>query len=265
MARLRFRSDWFLEISPQALYETEFEAIIQQNVELLRDNAIIVPFKQTVYASEFESARADLALIDKDYREWWVIEVELLAHDLHRHVLPQVRTLADGRYGSEHAAALLRHKPDLDEDKLLTMMRGEQPQVLVVCNRYNEEWARELRSLGAAYIAFSLFRSDLDQDIFLLDGNLPRPRADHITRLTPAVGIPRFLRVLSPAALPPMPDGTITLLYEGKQTEWVKIDTANQCFLTSKSRFPISMRSSYVIVREGDGPLIIKEDEGKIR
>src|SRR5215212_6983126 len=102
MARVRFGGHWFPEISPKALYETEFEAVFMQNADLLRRDATVVPFKQTVYSAPFESARADLALVDNEYREWWVIELELIHHDLSGHVLPQVRTLAEGRYGLEH-------------------------------------------------------------------------------------------------------------------------------------------------------------------
>ena len=105
-------------LTPKAFFESEFEAVILQNVHLLCPNAILVPFKQTVFVSEYESKRPDLALIDLDYRFWWVIEVELASHSLSGHVVPQTRVLLEGRYGTEHIDALLRQKPSLDRDRL---------------------------------------------------------------------------------------------------------------------------------------------------
>jgi hypothetical protein len=44
--------------------------------------------------SEYGSKKPDLALIDRDYRAWWVVEVELAHHSLHHHVLPETTSRA---------------------------------------------------------------------------------------------------------------------------------------------------------------------------
>lgn len=259
MARLRHKDEWFIEIDPQAFFETEFEAVILQNVHLLCPNATLVPFKQTVFSSEFESKRADLALIDNDYRFWWVIEVELAHHSLASHVIPQTRVLVDGRYGDEHIDALLRADPSLDRNRLDAMMRGESPRVVVVSNRFDERWERELATIGVSYSVFNVFRSTLNNDIFLFDGHLPEESGDQLTVLTPAKGIPRFFRVHSPGALPIATGEAVQMLVNGRQTSWRRIDTKNQCYLAVEGRVTISADRPYIIERQDDGILIIRE------
>ena len=134
MPRLFHRGEWFVEISPTALAEAEFEALLIQNAELLRPDAVMVPYKKTAYAED-RSARADLAIIANDYREWLVVEVEMERHDLHRHVIPQIATLRNAIYDQEHAIYLAAKNPQLEQQKLSDMLRGEAPHILVVVNK----------------------------------------------------------------------------------------------------------------------------------
>lgn len=259
MAKLRHKDQWFIEIDPQAFFETEFEAVILQNVHLLCHDATLIPFKQTVFSSEYESKRPDLALIDNQYRFWWVIEVELASHSLSSHVIPQTRVLVDGRYGDEHVEALMRQAPSLDRARLEAMMRGEPPKVVVISNRYHERWERELGSIGVAYSVFNVFRSALNNDIFLFDGSLPEESGDHVTVLTPARGIPRFFRVHSPGALPVATGEALLMLVNGRQTRWRRVDIKNQCYLAVEGRVSINADRPYIVERLDDGNLAIRE------
>jgi hypothetical protein len=259
MARLRHKDEWFIEIDPQAFFETEFEAVILQNVHLLHPNAILLPFKQTVFSSEYESKKPDLALIDLEYRFWWVIEVELASHSLASHVVPQTRVLVEGHYGDEHVDALLRADPGLDRARLESMMRGEPPRIVVISNRYDARWDRELATIGVAYSVFNVFRSTLNNDIFLFDGSLPQEAGDQVTVITPAKGIPRFFRVHSPGALPVGSGEIIPILVEGRRTIWRRIDIKNQCYLAIHGRTTISADRPYVVERQSSGMLILKE------
>ena len=91
------RGDWYDELSPTALAESEFEALLIKNSRLIAPNCSVIPFKKTV-ESELGAARADLAAIADDYREWIVIEAELDVHSLPGHVVPQTRALRTGLY-----------------------------------------------------------------------------------------------------------------------------------------------------------------------
>lgn len=258
MARLRHKDEWFIEIDPQAFFESEFEAVILQNVHLLCPNAKLLPFKQTVFSSEYESKRPDLALIDLDYRFWWVIEVELASHSLSGHVIPQTRVLVEGRYGDEHVNALLRQDPSLDAVRLEAMMRGEPPQVVVVSNRYDARWDKELNAIGVAYSVFNVFRSMLNNDIFLFDGALPEQGGNQLSVITPAKGLPRFFRVHSPGALPVAEGRQVSILVDGRQTTWRRIDIKNQCYLAVEGRASLSSDQPYILDRSEDGNLSLR-------
>ena len=260
MARLRHKDEWFIEIDPQAFFETEFEAVIMQNVDLLCADATLVQFKQTVFSSEFESKRPDLALIDNQYRFWWVIEVELAHHSLGSHVIPQTRVLVDGRYGDDHVEALLRAEGGFDRLRLEAMMRGEPPRVVVISNRFDIRWERELKTIGVSYTVFNLFRSTLNNEIFLFDGRLPEQIGHQLTILTPAKGIPRFFRVHSPGALPVSEGESIELLVNERQTSWRRIDIKDQCYLAAEGRITISADCTYVVERRDDGHLAIRKE-----
>jgi hypothetical protein len=112
MARILLDSQWFDSLNSSALYEVEFERIVQQKSGLLFPGFHCVPFKKTVY-SEDDAARPDYALVEADYREWWVVEMELSYHSLEGHVLPQVNTLSRARYGDEEADYLAAHSESL--------------------------------------------------------------------------------------------------------------------------------------------------------
>jgi hypothetical protein len=102
MARLLVGSEWYDAVASEDFYEVQFEGLVLQNAASLYPSYFAVPFKTTV-TSEHGSKKPDLALIDRDYRAWWVVEVELAHHSLHHHALPQVQVLATAEYGAPEA------------------------------------------------------------------------------------------------------------------------------------------------------------------
>ena len=138
-------------------------------------------------------------------------------------------------------------------------MRGEPPQVVVVSNKYDERWHRELRALGVAYSVFNVFRSTLNNDIFLFDGSLPEYGGDQLTIISPAKGLPRFFRVQSPGALPVAEGESVTILVDGRQTSWRRIDIKNQCYLAAEGRFSLAADRPYILHKLENGSLSIRK------
>ncbi|MBM2716158.1 hypothetical protein JQK88_34345 [Mesorhizobium caraganae] len=248
MPRLFHRGEWFVELSPTALAEAEFESLLMQNSAIVRAASWIVPFKKTVYAGG-ESAKADLAIIAHDYREWVVVEVEMKRYDLHRHVIPQINTLRKGLYGQEHANYLASKSKDLDAAKISDMLRGEAPEVLVLVNKYDDEWGREIRRYGAHMMTFEIYRSEQsNRHIFAIDGELPPVSQDVLSELSFGL-VPRCLSVKSPARLDFKPGEKVAILVDGQMTFWERFDTANQCFVTPIGTMPIEQGKKYALVR----------------
>lgn len=256
MTRIYHRGEWFHELSPTALSETEFESLLIQNAAIIQPDVVVVPYKKTVYAAE-TSARADLAMIARDYRRWFVVEVEMVKHDLYRHVLPQVRTLRDGRYDLEHARYLADKDSRLALSKVCDMLRGYPPEVLVLVNELEEEWRRELRRSGAHLISFQIFRSTSNRHIFVVDGGLPSIAQDIVTELWFSL-LPRCLVVGSPAALEFGSGVPVPIFVDGQVTYWERFQTATGVYLTPIGSMPIEPGRKYALVRMEAGQHLIR-------
>ena len=257
MPRLFHRGEWFYELAPTSLLETEFESLLVQNADIIRPGTIVVPYKKTVYAGD-DSAQADLAIIGDDYREWLVVEVEMNRHSLHGHVIPQVRTLREASYGQMDASYLADKNPALDAVKLGDMMRGHAPEVLVIVNKPDEEWARELRRYSARMMVFEIFRSDANRYVFSIDGEVPRLAHDIMTHLEVDRMLPNFVVVASPAALDFGKGVRVPIFVNDQLTEWERIDIQTTCYLTAIGRMPLVRGRKYALARTQTGEFAIR-------
>lgn len=256
--KARFRSDWYHLLRDEAIFESEFEHLIIQNADILGDDCVVVPFKETVRANGLDPKKADLALVDLSYRFWWVIEVELLNHSLGHHVLPQVQTLVEGRYNEKHVKAILRHSADLDEHRLSAMMLGEQPKVVVLANRIEDSWKASIENAGAHYAAINVLRSNKQRDIFILSGTLPKRAGKYLTEVVPASALPGMFKVRAPGALPHLPGTDFEMLFNGVTSGWTLLQTATDCFLASNDR-RLPPRN-FIIIETDNGCLELREE-----
>ena len=179
VARLLASGEWYDTVSPQSIYETDFEDILLANGELLYPTFITTKFKCKVNL-EYGNGIPDLALVDKGYRQWWVVEVELSSHRLAGDVERQVSIFSSGIYGDRHAEYLAQQSTDFDAESLLEMMRGRQPRVLVIVERLKPEWVTALARWEALIAVAELFRSKRDY-ILRVNGQHPEPLGDVVS------------------------------------------------------------------------------------
>lgn len=256
MSRLYHKGEWFDEISPTALAEAEFEDLLIQNADIIRGDSVIVPFKKTVYSSE-GSARPDLAMVATDYRHWVVVEVEMLRHDLYGHVIPQIRTFREASYTQEYVTYIHKKCPALDIEKLGEMLRGDPPDVLVIANKPDVEWRKEIRRYGAYMMVFEIFRSVLNRTIFVIDGEPPRLAKSFLSELSFGL-LPRCLILGSPAALEEESGVPFPIVIDGQLTYWERFDTATGAYLTPVGKMPIQPGRRYGLVRSRAGEYAIR-------
>ena len=81
MTRLLFDGEWYEAVDGRSWYESDFEAVIEAHATSLFPDSHILPFKIAV-ESEHDRKIPDLALVDHEYRQWSVIEVEMAHHSL---------------------------------------------------------------------------------------------------------------------------------------------------------------------------------------
>ena len=250
MPRLYHNREWFEEISPSALAEAEFEELLIQNVEVIQRDALIIPFKKTVYSSE-DSARADLALISGDFRHWVVVEVEMSRHDLYSHVIPQVRTLREANYTQDYVDYIHSKCPELNRNLLSSLMRGDPPDVLVIVNKRDVEWEKEMNRYGAHLMAIEIYRSNLNKTILVVDGQPPAISHSFLSELTFAM-LPRCLLVKSPGALRVEPGVRFPISVDGQITYWERFHTSTGDYLTPVGSLPITPKGRYALVQSED-------------
>lgn len=257
MPRLRYNNEWFSQLSLTTLPEAHFEDLLIQNSDMIKQDAWMTRFKRTIFSQD-SAARADLAIIDQQYREWFIVEVEMRRHDLYGHVLPQVRTLRDGYYGPDEAAYLVRNLPILDHDRTNELIRGTSPKVVVIADRADAGWAGVLGGADIQFITIEIFKSELNRYIFSLDGGLPHRATDLVSYCFYNSMLPRQLQIQSPGALGVVHGQSLVVTYEGQAVEWSRIDTKDNCYL--RTRGPIRLRAGarYALLRSEGGEILLK-------
>jgi hypothetical protein len=254
VARLLVGDRWYDGIASDALLEAEYERLVLQWGADLFPGWHVVPFKADVHA-EFGVKRPDLALVDFEYRAWWVVEVELAHHSLRAHVLPQVEVLVSGRYDNDHASHLLAQQPALDENGLRDLIRGAPPEVLVVVNLPRPEWVAPLRQRGAMLSIVEVFRSDRLDHALRVNGEQPRPPADVVSVCHRIELIQRLMQLDSPGGLGGQNGDRFQIEFEGLETIWVRVDMADRVCLAPESGNPLAGWRSVSLIRLTDDRL----------
>jgi len=251
MSRIYLDSSWYERAASGSLYESEYEHIVAQNAGGLFPDCELLPFEILV-ESEWGAAKPDLALVRQDYSAWWVVEVELSIHSFASHVRPQVMRLAYGHYGSEHATWLYRESGYvLDRERLVAMLKGVQPSVLLIVDETVPEWKRELGPFGVQIIIFEPFVSDRNAYAFRVDGQLPETDVDHVSRCSRSTVIPKVLVVEAPGALNCADGDILKIVYRDGRSAWRRVDAANQVWLIPVGPTPVREDGPFELVRRG--------------
>ena len=257
--RLLYRGEWFDPLTqPGTLSEAEFERLLQQQAHHLFPNHVMVPYRRDVESDDYVR-RPDFALIQREYRSWWVVEVELVHHSLTHHVLPQVACFAAGTYGPHLAPVFAQSSSQLDRSLLTAMLKGAPPRVLVIANAYSDEWDRTLTPYGAVLCVVQVFRSGRNRHIYdyvpvALDGP-----AEVLSICRRDRTMPRLLIVDSPASLAYLPDSALSIYYNGARSDWTVFPVADRVWLNPLTQSPLPEGLRQVeLIRESDGRLAFR-------
>lgn len=264
MSKLLINKVWYERIQSRSLYEDLFSAQLEHHSPDLFPGRHFVPFAHHTNAPGIGAKKADYALIDKDYRDWWVVEVEMSHHPLHRHVEPQVRVLAQAKYGIDHAEALLKHaKFNLDEQRLKKLILSHSPRVFVPVLTVEElpDWIAALSVHNALVTFFELYRAPSGEGLFRVSGDLPQDLGNKISACTIDDQLLRALVVKTQSALAGVNGSTIRIQYKGGETLWKYQMLGDTLMLFPRGRFPLSEAlNHYVLVRTEAGDLELQDD-----
>ena len=250
--------EWYEAVSPGSIFESDFEQLLLAHAQDLYPGYLLVPFKKVV-ESEHGTAIADLALIDKGFREWWVVEVELGVHPFRGHVERQISVLSTASYGADEAAYLIQRNPDLDDRAVRAMMLGLPPRTLVVVNESKPDWVGPLRRWDAVVGVVEVFRSQRNQEILRVNGSHPEPMGNLVSICDVDPGLPNSLVVASPGGLD-APAGSLVSVECGDGiSQWRRMDVADRVWLMPTGRYPLSPQvRSFRLVRATGGGLVLE-------
>ncbi len=258
--KILFRGTWFYPVKSSTIYEGVYEKRILANAEYLFPGFYCAPFKKAV-ESRHGTGVPDLVLIDRNYRSWVVVEVELETHSLQSDVEIQVKQFANGEYDEEHARYIHGKLPNLDPDRLQMLILGTPPSILVIVPIVKPSWAVYLRNHRATISQIEIFEDDTKQQLLRIDGDNPMAfTSEFVSRLFRDGSSDRGLRMENPGAIENL--DTIRILVSGYGTTWKVIRTKASIWLMPASREPLAEMSarSFRLMINQSGDYFMEED-----
>jgi len=258
MNRVSSNGEWYEPLSASTILEKDFEnSILRYSVDLFPGYRC-VPFNLSVN-SEFGVSKSDLALIDKQYREWFVVEVELEHHSFSRHVEPQMRKLSSGTYDSNHARALSNQNEDLDSERVNAMVHNCYPRFLVITTKFDHEWNTELSNMGIDLAVLKIFVSKAGSRVISTEGKWPSPKDSSIASILTFEPLFKGMKVESPGMLPPGP--TVDLIYGDYLTTWRVVKTRTTTHIVPNGILELNHDKKYAIYNDESLGMVLKEEQ----
>ena len=221
----------------------------------------IVDFSPYVLGDEGLRRRPDLAAVDRSYRMWAVIEVELHTHPLEHHVFPQVRTFATGRYDESHARQLHEADQPLNLEYLKNLVAFSSPIVTVVVNStavLQADWTRLHDECGAQLTFVESFRSRDDDVVVAVSGYLPNPPPSRVIELKKH----RMLNALFcnlPSQVPSTLGECIQIWYRDRRYRWSVIRTKDAVVFFVPSGCEIRPDRNYELCSGTDDRYLLRQ------
>lgn len=238
---------------PDSPLEAEFEGHVAHVLACLYRRYQCVIFTGT-FQYDDRGYRPDLALVARDRSHWFIVEVELVAHSLDRHVLPQVRAF---RYGHPQAdcAGILAREIGISREQAETLVHYVPRSVVVVANKPDPTWQAKLSALEVQMASVAVYGGSGGRIAYEMDGTL------HVTQENLGFGrysaTDRSLRF--PVAVR-LPRGRVQIDDpKGGLGWWTVVEERNEVWVTKESGSPeIADRMMVQILRSYDGRLVIR-------
>ncbi len=258
MERILANEYWYEPLSSRSILESEYEQSIFRYSKQLFPGYWCLKFNELIN-SDFGSVKADMVLIDEQYRGWTIIEAELEHHSFTGHVEPQMQKLVNGRYEQKHADAILREMPEMEKHRLSNLIRNTDPEFLVVVPKSDSNWRPTLSNMGVKMATIEIYSNITGQRIVTMSGDKPKSWPDHhLTRLLKDQRfLPRAFRVETPGALPN--GDSINMIYNHQLTTWRVITAQKTTFLLPNGTLDLEEQRSYSISKSKMGYLEIVE------
>lgn len=263
MARLLVDGRWFDPVQADSIYESDLEDLIIAHSASLYPNFWVIKYKRMIQ-SEYGTAKPDLAFIEKNYRTWYLCEVELGTHDLLSHVVPQIMVFCNARVGDTEAQYIAEREPHLNAVQLAAMMKGEPPGVMVLVNHFDQSWRRTLSQQGARVGFIEIYRDTAQRMILRINGDDLSIPGEIVSECMRDPVLRNALKLSSPAPLEQLASPRLDLWYEGGRTSWKILRAGGTCWLLPLARYPLDPKDQrFTIVMDANDQLRLKRGHAK--
>ena len=141
-------------------------------------------YKPLMTTNWVTGVRPDLVLVDKDYSEWVLVEVEKFSHSWSSHVSPQLEKFRSAKIGEKEVETLLQVADELNSVRLHALMTTESPRILVVCNG-KPNWSDYFMSSNAELMIVRPLRNENLDLVLYADRVFQRLKIDKLSFLEP--------------------------------------------------------------------------------
>ncbi len=217
MASNRILSDQstFYEIGSHSIYEETFEKMILKFKDDLFPDHHCFEFKHLLRVPRQTNVKADLILIDREYHEWVIVEVEVARHSWSGHVADQVERLELAEIPRSIVARLCASESVLDERRVSLLFENQLQRVLVVCND-SPMWAEKFAQTSAELLVVRPFRNEHHSLLLQSEREFRRRTRHVISNLSqPTTAQPGWHKIESPHAIP-IDLSDISLVFENE-------------------------------------------------
>ena len=242
-------------------YEADFTSVVKTQLAKFLPNFSVLDFSPFVIGDEGIRRKPDLALIDRNYTMWAVVEVELDSHPLQHHVLPQVKAFVTGRYGVSHAKLIYEKDSNLNLENLHNLVTYVPPVIVVVVNSRSvlENGWSVLESHHSARLTFlETFRSKDDDVVFSFSGYIPTPQPSQIVSLKKAKML-NALVCAQPIDVPAVISDEIRMYWRERLYTWRVLRTKDTVLFLTPRGITVREDRNYEARRIGESEFHLQE------
>ncbi len=259
MPRILIQNTFYYPVQHTRIYETDYEEILVQQSSALFPAFHVVKYHALV-ATDYGSAKPPLALIDRKFREWWLVDLEMREPN-RKHVERVVATIRARRFGKEDAQLLCDRNTQLDPEATFEMIKRVQPRAFVLVNGTVPPWAAEVSLQDGLVGVVEVFESKEGKRALRVNGQHPTPPPEIVVRCKRDPVVRSMLIVDSAELLAPWTSGVQGIMVGETVVEWTIVVDGAVTRLVSAGRSPLPVGvTDFIITRGIDGLMHLDPD-----
>ena len=259
MPRIFVQDTFYYPVQHARIYETDYEEILIRQSPALFPAFHVVKYRDLV-ETDYGSAKPPLALIDRKFREWWLVNLEV-SEPSFKHVERVVATIRARRFGKADAQLLSQRNTDLDPDATFEMIKQAQPRAFILINGTVPPWAGSISPLDGLVGVVEVFESKEGKRALRVNGQHPMPPPEIVVRCKRDPVVRSMLIVERAELLAPWSSGAQEIMVGETVIEWTLVVDGAVARIAPSGRSPLPVGvTDFVITRGDDGLMHLDPD-----